>query len=82
MKLSKPQLRFLRRLSKHLLPMPQNYKEWYAAKIYLDHKKKSIYDVEQWTDYLKLKNKFPDDVFISGKTQLNKVRYQLCYILR
>ena len=49
--------RFIVKLAKKLLPMPQNEGQWHAAKIYVDERKESFYNVEQWEDYLKIKNK-------------------------
>lgn len=86
MNLTRKQLLFLRQLSKYLLPMPQNKKEWFASQIYVDEINNIIYDVEQWSDYLKLKNKFPyeDYDFIKkikmGKKRIRKIRYHLWYI--
>lgn len=51
--------RFIVKLAKKLLPMPQNEGQWHAAKIYVDERKESFYNVEQWEDYLKIKNKHP-----------------------
>jgi len=52
---------FMVRLSTQKLPMPQTESDWHAARIYVDSLQKSVYDVEQWCDYLSLKNKLPID---------------------
>lgn len=56
---TKKRKNFIRKLSKKLLPMPQNEGQWHAARIYIDEKKISVYNLEQWEDYLKIKNKHP-----------------------
>eukprot|EP00471_Norrisiella_sphaerica_P003278 CAMPEP_0184488992 /NCGR_PEP_ID=MMETSP0113_2-20130426/14033_1 /TAXON_ID=91329 /ORGANISM="Norrisiella sphaerica, Strain BC52" /LENGTH=373 /DNA_ID=CAMNT_0026872145 /DNA_START=157 /DNA_END=1278 /DNA_ORIENTATION=+ len=43
------------------LPMPQTESDWHAARVYVDSLQKSVYDVEQWRDFLQLKNKLPID---------------------
>ncbi|GAB5370292.1 hypothetical protein AAMO2058_001479900 [Amorphochlora amoebiformis] len=51
--------KFLILLSTQRLPCPQCERDWHAARVYVDSLKKAVYDVEQWTDYLSLKNKLP-----------------------
>ena len=55
----KKRKKFIQLLSKNTIPMPQKEGEWHAARIYIDEKKDSFYDIEQWEDYLKLINKHP-----------------------
>mmetsp|Transcript_12739 Transcript_12739/g.31274 ORF Transcript_12739/g.31274 Transcript_12739/m.31274 type:complete len:444 (+) Transcript_12739:261-1592(+) len=50
---------FLLNLSRQKLPMPQNEGDWHAARVYVDSLQRSLYDIEQWRDYLSLKNKLP-----------------------
>jgi hypothetical protein len=50
---------FMVELSKKVLPIPQKEGEWHAARIYIDSINDSVYDIEQWEDYLKLKNRHP-----------------------
>jgi quinol monooxygenase YgiN len=58
---------FIVKLANLRLPMPQNEGQWHSARIYIDELKKSVYIVEQWEDYLKLKNKHPYYDFIRDK---------------
>lgn len=59
MEIKEKEIYFLKQLALYNLPSPQLYKDWYAARIFYDNINDYKYDVEQWVDYLKLKNKYP-----------------------
>lgn len=50
---------FMLELTRLKLPFPQRPGDWHAARVYIDSLNKSIYDVEQWCDYLRIKGKLP-----------------------
>ena len=50
--------RFLEALIQQGLPLPRSELDYHAARVYIDSEDRSVYDIEQWTDYIQLTNRF------------------------
>lgn len=49
---------FLEALIQQGLPLPRSELDYHAARVYIDSEDRSVYDIEQWTDYIQLTNRF------------------------
>ena len=52
---------FLGQLLQAGLPLPRSELDYHAARVFIDVQNRSIYDVEQWTDYMQLSGRYNPD---------------------
>jgi hypothetical protein len=59
---------FLHELIQQELPLPRSELDYHAARVYVDATQSSVYDVEQWLDYIQLTNRYTPDVGTHSST--------------